>query len=383
MNVFRGGNWLLLAVSLALGGLVEPAPPDEPKPVTERRAYYPRVIRLQHKPNRPGQLLASFDTDGNGAMLYTSADEGRSWKPLADLRDTTDTKHCCSGLWEVPQPLGTVAAGTLFWAPSMGCSRDPRCRSSINIHRSTDGGKTWRFHSTLATGKVGLWEPEFIVDADGNLVAYYSTEEHRAEGFNQLLAHKVSTDGGRTWGPEVRDVAIPDQPNKPMRPGMAIVRKLAAGYAWPARYVMVYEICGMGCDVFIRFSRDGLTWGNPAQPGTRIESLEGHHLAHAPSFTTLPDGRLLVVGQLLLDAANKPAPASGTVLLVSNPAGAGPWTETPAPVPVPKAYDNPCPNYSSQLLLSADKKRLIEVALRYNGDVCTAYSYSIPFSLNR
>lgn len=355
MNVSKLGGWLLVGTSLLSCGMVEQRPPDGPQLVSPRRAYYPRVLRLQHQPTRNGRLVASFDTDANRGMLYESTDDGRSWQALTDLRDTTDTKHCCSGLWEVPQPLGTVNAGTLFWSPSMGCSRDPRCRAAITIHRSTDGGQSWQPHSTLVTGNVGLWESEFIIGTRGELIAYYSTEEHRTDGFNQLLAHKVSTDGGLTWGPEVRDVAIPDRTDKKMRPGMAIVRRMSN-----SRFVMVYEICGMGCDVFIRFSNDGLNWGNPAEPGTRIESANGHHFAHAPSVTVLPDGRLLVGGQMLMDAQNQPAPGNGRVLLLGGPTGAGAWTETPAPVPVPGAYDNPCPNYSSQVIPSADGRQLLQ-----------------------
>lgn len=382
MNLSRVSGWLLVSAVLLSCSLVESPPPDEPQPLSPRRAYYPRVLRLAHQPDGRDRLLASFDTDGNQAIIHESLDDGRTWQPVSNPRDTTDTKHCCSGFWEVPQPLGTVTtgvpAGTLFWSPSMGCSRDPRCTSAITIHRSTDGGRTWQPHSTLVTGTIGLWESEFIIDARGQLVAYYSTEEHRTGGFNQLLAHKVSTDGGLTWGPEVRDVAVPDRPDKKMRPGMAIVRRMP-----DQRYVMVYEICGMGCDVFVRFSDDGLNWGNPADPGTRIESTKGYHFAHAPSFTVLADGRLLVVGQLLMDAANQPVADTGKVLMMSQAGGTGPWIETPAPVTVPKAYDNPCPNYSSQLLPSSDGKRLLEIALRFDGDVCKAYSATLPMPVSK
>lgn len=381
MNAFRLGVWLV-AGALVTCGMTQSTASDDPQPVSQRRAYYPRVLRLAHQAGNAGRLLASFDTDGNRAGVYESTDDGQTWQPVANPRDTTDTKHCCSGLWEVPKPLGTVAAGTLFWSPSMGCSRDPRCKAAITIHRSADRGRTWQPHSTLVTGNVGLWESEFILDARGQLVAYYSTEEHRTEGFNQLLAHKTSTDGGRTWGPEVRDVAVPDRatsgrPDKKMRPGMAIVRRLP-----DKRYVMVYEICGMGCDVFIRFSDDGVNWGNPADPGTRIESTKGHHFAHAPSFTVLPGGRLLVVGQLLMDAGGQPVADNGRVLMMSKAGGIGPWTEVPAPVSVPGAYDNPCPNYSSQLLPSADGKSLLQIALRFDGDVCKAYSAIRPMPIN-
>ena len=339
-----------------------------PQLLANRLAYYPRTLHLRHQPTGADRLLTSFDTENNRAALFESADNGQSWQLVSEVSDTTAKWHCCSGLWEMPQPLGQFAAGTLFWSPSMGCPRDPRCRAAITIHRSTDGGRTWQPHSTLVTGKVGLWESEFIVDARGQLVAYYSTEEHRDEGFNQLLAHKVSTNGGLTWGPEVRDVAVPDRPDKTMRPGMPIVRQLP-----DKSFAMVYEICGMGCDVFIRFSKDGLDWGNPADPGTRIESDKGQHFAHAPSFTVAPDGSLLVVGQLVMDAAGKVTPDNGRLLMVNRTGGKGLWTQWVAPVPVPEARDNPCPNYSSQLVVLPANKTLLEVALKPDGGTCKPY----------
>lgn len=368
---------LLLTCSLPSDTPVDTPAAASPRLIADQTAYYPRLLRLTHQSGGNGDLLLSFDSDHNRGALFRSADDGRIWTPLSTVGDTTANWHCCSGLWEVPQPLGDVAAGTLFWAPSMGCPGNPRCAARLAVHRSTDGGRTWQPHSTLATGSVGLWEPEFIVDKQGRLVAFYSTEEHRDSGFNQLLAHKISTDGGRTWGPEVRDVALPDVLTSTgitrMRPGMAIVRRLPDG-----RYAMLYEICGLGCAVYLRFSDNGTDWGDPAATGTRLVSEQGHHFAHAPSFTVLPDGRLVAVGQLLMNARNELAAANGTRLLISQPGGTGPWREIEAPVPVPDAVDNPCPNYSSQLLPARDGRSLIEVALRRGNAGCRAYANVRP-----
>lgn len=357
---------LALLTFLACGQTPEPTPPrvPEPQPVADRTAYYPRLIQLAHGPER-GTLLLSVDHDRRAAGLYQSTDGGTTWTRRADLDEPTPPGHCCSGLWEVPQKLGETEAGTLFWTTSVGESRDPRSATALNLYRSTDAGKTWSLFSTPVRGTVGLWEAEYVVDAQGQLVVFYSTEEHRTAGFNQLLAHKISTDGGRTWGPEVRDVAIPDRPDRKMRPGMAMVRRLPTG-----RYAMTYEICGMGCEVFIRFSATGTDWGDPADVGTRIESTAGNHFAHAPTLTVLPDGRLAVIGQMLFDGQNQLARANGQVYFVGT--GTGPWTEHPAPVPVPEAADNPCPNYSSQLLPLPDGT-LLEAALRPTPHGCRVY----------
>jgi hypothetical protein len=369
---------LLLLGFAACGQAPKSPAPVQPgttaRMVADRQAYYPRLLQLAHGPEK-GSLLLSFDTDGTGGALYRSTDGGLTWQLRGTMADTTKPGHCCSGLWEVPQNLGATEAGTLFWTTSVGRGRDPRTATAMNLFRSTDGGYSWRLLSTPVRGSVGLWEAEFSVDATGQLVMYYSTEEHRAEGFNQLLAHKVSPDGGKTWGLEVRDVALPDLPDRNMRPGMAIVRRLPTG-----RYVMTYEICGLGCDTYIRFSDNGTDWGDPADRGTLVESTarsdgSRHHFSHAPTVTLLPDGRLAVIGQMLFNRDGSLANENGRVYFVGD--GTGPWTEHPAPVPVPDAFDNPCPNYSSQLL-PLPNGTLLEVALRPAAGGCRPFVATGP-----
>ena len=337
-------------------------------------AYYPRVIRLTRGTNA-GRLLASFDV-GRAGAIYESSDNGRSWQQLSTVIDKTPPRNCCSGLYEVPQTLGATAAGTIFWATSVGTDQGGRGPCSIRVYSSKDSGRSWSFFSEPVKGFIGLWEAEFITDAKGQLVVYYSTEEHKAAGYNQALAHKTSVDGGLTWGPETIDVGRSDGA---WRPGMAIVRRLPNG-----RYVMSYEICGQGCDAFVRFSPDGLNWGDRTDAGTRIESTEGHHFAHAPTVawapvTGQPQGRLLAIGQVLLNNAdNAPSPANGKVYMINDRNGEGLWTEVPAPVPVPNKGDDPCPNYSSQLLPSADGLTVLEVALNFVDNRCQAFYNTAP-----
>ncbi|WP_324675534.1 sialidase family protein [Hymenobacter sp. GOD-10R] len=339
-----------------------------------RPTYYPRVVRLTQG-QTPGRLLASFDVGKTGA-IYESPDNGRTWQHLADVTENTPPRNCCSSLWEVPQALGATAAGTLFWATSVGTDQGGRGPCSIRLYHSTDGGHSWSFFSTSVSGFIGLWEPEFGVDAQGRLVVYYSSEERKASGYNQMLAHKVSADGGLTWGEEVLDVGIPDGAK---RPGMPIVRRLP-----DKTYVMTYEICGMGCDAYIRRSSDGLAWGNPADPGTRIESTAGHHFAHAPTVVWspmpgYPQGRLLAIGQLLLNNTdNAVAANNGQVYMINEQNGEGLWQEAPAPVPVAEAKDNPCPNYSSQLIPAADGLTVLEIALKFEDNACHAFYHTAP-----
>ena len=361
---------LRLAVLLALAGAAHAQQALD----LSRPTYYPRVIRLSQGPNT-GRLLASFDA-GRAGAIYESPDQGKTWQHLTDVVDATPPRMCCSCLFEMPAAGGATPAGALLWATSVGTDQGGRGPCSIRLHRSLDGGRSWQYYSTPVSGFIGLWEPEFILDGQGRLVVYYSSEEHKAKGYNQLLAHKVSTDGGLTWGPETIDVGTADGHQ---RPGMAIVRRLPGG-----SYVMSYEICGLGCDAYLRTSADGLSWGDPADPGQRIESTAGHHFAHAPTVAWAPQagnpqGQLLAIGQLLLNNTdNAVAPDNGRVYMVNAQSGQGPWAEVPAPVPVPDAKDNSCPNYSSQLLPSADGLTVLEVALKFQGDKCHAFYQTAP-----
>ncbi|WP_375436109.1 sialidase family protein [uncultured Hymenobacter sp.] len=371
MAVLAFPRLLLLLGTLAL---LAPAAAQQPLDLGTT-TYYPRVIRLEHAGPATGNLLASLDSGPSG-IFYESRNQGHTWQKVGTVTDNTPPRTCCSGLYEVPRDLPGTPAGTLFWSTSVGTDQGGRGPCSIRLYRSPDQGRTWTYFSTPVSGYIGLWEPEFNLDSRGRLVVYYSSEESKARGYNQMLAHKVSADGGQTWGPEMIDVGKPDGL---LRPGMATVRRLPNG-----QYAMAYEVCGQGCDVYIRTSPDGITWGDAATMGTRVESTEGHHFAHAPTLAWAPsagapDGQLLVIGQLLFNNTdNKQAPQSGQVFMVNRRNGQGPWQEVLAPVPVPDAKGHPCPNYTSQLLPATDGMTVLEVALRLTPDGCRAFYNSAP-----
>ncbi|MGI4864098.1 MAG: RICIN domain-containing protein [Janthinobacterium lividum] len=342
-----------------------------PQPLGPGRvAYYPRVIRLLHSGTANNRLIASFDNGTTGAF-YESTDDGATWQSISNIPPTYLAGNCCSGLFEVPQQMGTTPAGTLLWATSVLANATAGAASEIRIYKSTDVGRTWSLLATPITGTVGLWEAEFTVDSQGRLLMFFSSEEQKGQQYNQLLAHKVSTDGGLTWGASVIDVGIADNV---ARPGMAVVRRLPNG-----TYVMSYEVCGaQNCDAYIRTSADGANWGTPTNLGTRIESATGHHFTHAPTIAWANDGttngKLLAVGQELRNNSNNAvADLNGKVVMVNTNNGVGPWTEIAAPVEVPGAYNNPCPNYTSSLLPSVNGTQLLEVALDYVGTDCRAF----------
>jgi hypothetical protein len=171
-----------------------------------------------------------------------------------------------------------------------------------------------------------VWEPNVHRLDDGRLVAWYSSEKHKADGFNQLLAHKVSDDGGKHWGAETVDVAIPGGVE---RPGMAVVDRLPDG-----RYVMTYEdIDGpRNGQVFLKTSADGLHWGDPADRGTPVRTAAGAWPAASPTVRWLPWRNGAGVLVVLAERAGGDGDPSGRSLYWNNDGGRGPWWEAGAPV---------------------------------------------------
>ena len=313
-------------------------------PIAEGQGYA-AAIRLQHqaKPSANGALLLVFERpDMAGVPLYASDDDGRTW---TYRRRITDQPHVGRADWqlrwqpdlyELPRAAGPLPAGTLLLAANATRSDDRGriIKEHLQVYDSTDAGDTWRYLSDIVDGggrpedrdNQGVWEPNLHVLPDGQLVAYYSSEQHKREGFNQLLAHKISSDGGRTWGPEVIDVAHPGEVE---RPGMAVVQPLPAG-----RWVMSYEDID-GPDngaVHLRFSDDALHWGDPADRGTEVRTPSGGWPKASPIVRWIDDGSPKGVLVVLAMRGGGTGEPGGRTLYFNTDVGRGPWWQAPAPV---------------------------------------------------
>jgi hypothetical protein len=221
----------------------------------------------------------------------------------------------------------------------------------LQLYGSTDAGKTWQFRGAVTDGTAQLpvWEPNLQVLDDGSLVTYYSSEAHKIDGYNQLLCHKVSKDEGATWGREVYDVAFPGGVE---RPGMAIVTRLP-----DRRYVMTYEsVAGpVPNQVYLKYSRDGLNWGDPAERGTPIQTQAGGYPANCPVVSWFPlagpQGVLIASAR---SAARDGDPAGRSLFWNANH-GEGPWWEMPAPV---QKRANGRAGWTQALMLKSDGSML-------------------------
>jgi hypothetical protein len=312
-------------------------------------------------------LLMAFEQKGMaGIALWRSSDGGDHWQRVTDVTDQAHKGNPTYQLrWQphlmrMPRASGGLAAGTLILsANATGNNAQGRVVSQdLQVYASTDQGTTWTYRGSVVRGggrpedkdNKGVWETNIHVLDDGRMVAYYSTEQHKAEGYNQALAHKLSSDGGKTWGAEVLDVAIPGGVE---RPGMAVVARLPDG-----RYAMTYEnIDGPNNgQVHVKFSRDGLDWGDAQRHGDPVATASGAWPAACPVVQWFPVGG--PEGTLVISAerAGGGGEEGGRSLYWNNASGRGPWWEVRAPVQ--KRTGNIHAGWTQALLRRADGRFL-------------------------
>ncbi len=224
-----------------------------------------------------GKMYATFEQYTTGAAvfpIYESTNNGQSWTKVGDVVDT----HKGVGmrwepcLYEMPQTIGSLTAGTLLCA-GLVLPYD-RSFCEIDLYKSTDEGRTWTYVSTVATGGVAIsdgrhdpvWEP-FLMVANNKLICYYSDERDPAH--NQKLVHQTTTDGVN-WSSIVEDIALTDSTQ---RPGMPVLAKMPNG-----NYIMTYEIVGMGGSYY-QISSNPESW-NVTSTGTKFGGTGSSYCAN-------------------------------------------------------------------------------------------------------
>jgi hypothetical protein len=334
-------------------------------------ANYPRVIQLHFGPAK-GTLIATFGRRGT-LPIYRSTDNGDTWQNFSEV-PMLRGQPC---IFELPVATGDFPAGTIMAAGEGAPGADPG-RRTLDVAVSRDGGKSWIFLSTIAAGGPGIydptsragfrqdqspiWEPFLYADAAGHLVASYSDERDKKSGFSQLLDHEVSTDGGKSWGPPVYDVAVADGL---IRPGMAIVTRDAKG-----KFYMSYEVVGMPGHALeprnnlahFRTSPDGDNWGQAGNYGTLIEDRFRQYPNGTPYIIWSPwggpDGTLIASGRSVVRYDN--GVVSGRVgngLFINRKGGEGYWTLIETPID----YNPDMDGYSQTMIPLGDGQEILQL----------------------
>ncbi|GAB3433745.1 sialidase family protein [Flindersiella endophytica] len=357
---------LLALAGISFAGLGVPAAADSPggflyTPTTPNESNaYARTIRLEHAGASNGRLLSTFEhwyEDGTPSafVIRASDDAGGTWSTLATVGDPqTGAGHPVSRMWqpylfEFPRPLGAYPAGTLLLMGNLV----PADGSYTQFFgwRSTDHGVTWTPVGETQLGGTfgrGIWEPFLTLDARGRLLMYFS-DERDAPAHSQMIVHTVSTDGGASWGPVIRDVASAVAAD---RPGMPTVTRLGPN----GKFVLAYEVCGRPhCEVRLKYSTDGARWSGPADLGARPETSDGRYLGHSPYITWVPTGagtgQLVLGAQHVFSVVGDQATGEDYRAVFLNTQGEkGGWDWAPAPWRVSNASPSCNANYSPHLM---------------------------------
>jgi hypothetical protein len=330
-------------------------------------ASYPRVLQLKSYAPGKGQLLATYSRRGP-MPIYRSTDNGDTFQFFSEIKGLRGQPT----LYELPVKMGEFPAGTIMAAAGEE-QADPTKRM-LGCYNSSDGGKTWQYLSTFAVGGPGRYDPNdragislqqnpvfdpyLYADAAGRLVVYFSDERDKKNGYSQLLDHRVSNDGGRTWGDLVYDVAIADGLT---RPGMAIVTRAGNG-----KFYMVYEMVGMpgraleprSNVVHFKVSDDGDNWGDFKQYGTLIQDRWRQFPWATPYIVwspwPAPNGTLLVTGRAIM---RYDLGQVGNGMMINRKNGEGLWTLIETPI----QYTPGPGGYSQTMIPLGDGREILQM----------------------
>jgi hypothetical protein len=280
--------------------------------------------------------------------IYKSTDKGQTWTSISQVTDQVNGwgMRYQPDLYVLPQAIGNLPKGTVLCAGNS--IPTDLSQTKIDIYASKDGGYTWSFVSSVASGGraeptnglTPVWEP-FLMVYNNQLVCYYS--DQRDTTYAQKLVHQVSSDGV-SWGSVVNDVAYSPYT---ARPGMTTVAPLPNG-----NWIMTYEygggagVSGYGFPTYYRISSSPLTFNSA--PG-QLLSVNGVSPTSSPFIVWSSAGG--VNGTLAVSAM------SSTQIFINTKLGAaGSWV----------AYNTPQSGaYSRSLRVMDDPNHLLIMSAGY------------------
>jgi hypothetical protein len=246
------------------------------RPIIAEKAAYPRAAALAD-----GRLLVTFARTTPTAReiaCVVSRDGGKTW---------TDYRRICA------QPRGVdldnafplqLADGTIVVAYRRHEREHRRFRLEISASRDTE---RWTALATIAAASQGVWEPFLLALPNGELQAYYASEEGCCP--SQRIEMRTSPDNGKSWSAP-RTVAQ----KRGSRDGMPGVVRIAG-----QELLAVFEAQDLAPFRFvIRAVRSpdlGRTWSGVRELVYCPQTPDAARwAAGAPSIVGLRDGRLMV-----------------------------------------------------------------------------------------
>jgi hypothetical protein len=226
-------------------------------------AQYPCSLELS-----PSSLHLIWPDDRHGTWEIfhkRSADGGDTWGPDERLTPGADLFR-----------LGTAISGTtlhVVWGSKAAIVPTPAGKHTwgeIYYLRSSDDGKTWQPIARLTEPPKSAMRP--AIAADGNFVhlAWFDRRDSK-DVWDWEVYYKRSTDGGVTWGPDVRMTNTPTHTRHPQivaTPGGRVC------LIWEDGQVFDGKKWGGDAALYAAVSDDnGRTW----RPARRITAVNAPH----------------------------------------------------------------------------------------------------------
>ncbi|KAI0531815.1 glycoside hydrolase family 93 protein [Xylaria digitata] len=275
--------------------------------VIDSAGVYIRVSSLND-----GSLIAGYAaTDGTQHVLRLakSTDGGLSWRRQGEVYRADKTAHDVDNAFPLHLPSGRI----LYAYRNHDRANSQYTYYRITVSYSDDGGKTFRYLSTVAqraaSGVNGLWEPFLRIANDGSLQCYYSAENSATDQDGFM---RQSTDGGLTWSSPIT-VSGADVTS---RDGMIGVAKINGN-----NLMAVFENTEIG-----RFSidyvlshDDGRSWGERG----RLYTAANNAQAIAPQICNV--GGTLVVSFMTDESIGGTGADGGQMKVVTSTNGGYSW----------------------------------------------------------
>ena len=239
-----------------------------------------------------GTAAAAFGT-AEGVGVRLSDDGGKTWRDEQIAVPNDD--RVLANYWFCEYE------GALYLAYRAIGDTPEGFYTSLRVHVSEDGGKSWRFHSVITENLEpehnfnGVWEP-CLGEMDGKLVCLYANDSTAVT--TQQNIESLTWDGSRWTDRRI----VSDGEKHDSRDGMPVWTALSrGGYACVIESTK-YRDKGYPFVIQLLYSPDGVHWGEPRD--VYVPATEGSKAA-APGIAELPDGRLVVTFQTDEDKEEK------------------------------------------------------------------------------
>lgn len=159
------------------------------RPPAAGGAWAPRLCEL---PN--GDWLCAYDATENLSVptkvyVAKSTDKGNTWSYLSQASNES-TYAAANGEFQL------LPNGDILCAYRVGLPSDPL--KSLKVSKSTDNGQSWQYLVTIISNSGGVWEPDFLLKDDGQLLIFYANDDN-STGYDQCIEMQRSDDYGASW----------------------------------------------------------------------------------------------------------------------------------------------------------------------------------------